>query len=121
LTTFSLVCFAWIFFRAKNMSDAVYIVTHLSSGLGDFIFNIGDIGRVKTILKGIGLEQSEFLIAAGAILFMESIHLVQRYHSIRKLIGGLPIAARWGIYYAAFFIILKFGVFEEQEFIYFQF
>jgi len=31
--TFNLVSFAWIFFRANNISDALYYVTHLFSGV----------------------------------------------------------------------------------------
>ncbi|MDR1558431.1 MAG: MBOAT family protein, partial [Clostridiales bacterium] len=31
--TFLLVCLAWIFFRAKNISDALFILTHLLSGV----------------------------------------------------------------------------------------
>ena len=31
--TFHLVCFGWIFFRANNAADGVYIVSHLFSGL----------------------------------------------------------------------------------------
>ena len=32
--TFNLVSFSWIFFRAKNLADASYIVTHLLRGIG---------------------------------------------------------------------------------------
>ena len=31
--TFSLICFAWIFFRAESVNDAFYIVSHLFNGL----------------------------------------------------------------------------------------
>ena len=34
--TFSFVSFAFIFFRAKDLHDAVYVVTHLGTGLGEF-------------------------------------------------------------------------------------
>lgn len=119
--TFALVCFAWIFFRAKNMSDAIYIVTHLFTGLGEFIMNSYDVRYIKSTLKGMGLEQSEFLIAAGAIAIMEAVQMVQRNYRIRTLIAERPIWIRWPIYYATIFFIIKFGIFEQQEFIYFQF
>ena len=32
VVTFSLVSFAWIFFRANSLSDAIYISLHLFSG-----------------------------------------------------------------------------------------
>src|SRR5262249_42715992 len=31
--TFNLVCFAWIFFRARDLGDAWYVVTHLFAGV----------------------------------------------------------------------------------------
>ena len=38
--TFNLVAFAWIFFRADNLSDAMYVVTHLTNGIGDTLPNL---------------------------------------------------------------------------------
>src|SRR5690606_21430622 len=35
LTVFVLVNFSWIFFRANNISDAVYIIQHSFTGLGN--------------------------------------------------------------------------------------
>jgi D-alanyl-lipoteichoic acid acyltransferase DltB (MBOAT superfamily) len=37
LTTFSLVTFAWIFFRAESLRDALYIIRHLVSGWPSYL------------------------------------------------------------------------------------
>jgi len=37
LSTFLIVCFAWVFFRATSLPDAWYVVGHLFSGWGDFL------------------------------------------------------------------------------------
>jgi D-alanyl-lipoteichoic acid acyltransferase DltB (MBOAT superfamily) len=118
--TFSLITFAWIFFRAKNVENAVYIVTHLTSGIFEDLsrFARGDFyGTLKIDIGG----RTEWAIAFGSILFMEIVHLFQGKYSIRAFIRARPIYIRWGVYYAMFFILFFFGIFENRQFIYFQF
>jgi len=52
---------------------------------------------------------------------MESVHLLQRHRRIRHMLAEKPLWLRWSVYYALIFGILFFGVFERQQFIYFQF
>ena len=120
VTTFSLTCFAWIFFRANNLSDALYISKHLFAG----ITHIGIILTSKELIKtNILLSQSkeEFILAILAIFFMETVHLIQRHESIRHMLSEKPVYIRWAIYYILIFSILFFGVFNSTQFIYFQF
>jgi alginate O-acetyltransferase complex protein AlgI len=104
-TTYHLVTFAWIFFRANSLSDAFYIVSN--------IFNFSSLE--------LPYFKHELLIPLMLILLMEFIHLLQRNGSIRERINQQPTWIRWGIYYATIIFILLFGVFENQQFIYFQF
>ena len=51
IVTFNLVCFAWIFFRARSMSDAVYVAANLVDGLtGTGKFLIKSNGRINFIV-----------------------------------------------------------------------
>ena len=68
-TTFSLVCIGWIFFRANNLSDALYVLTHLMSGLS---LNFSQIS-----LGGFGWDG--LIISFSAILFMEFVHILQEH------------------------------------------
>jgi D-alanyl-lipoteichoic acid acyltransferase DltB (MBOAT superfamily) len=117
--TFALVCFAWIFFRANNLADALYIITHSLAGAGDFLSNVGQKESLRPLLLGRTAE--EFLIAVAAIGFMEFIHLIQRHRGIRHMLSGKPIYLRWPVYYALVLFILAFGEFGVKQFIYFQF
>ncbi len=117
LATFTLISFAWIFFRAKNVSDAFYICTHLFDGLG----NISSFQQVKDNIFNLGLSKKEFVIALASILFMEIVHAVQSHHKIRHFLSEKPIWFRWSMYYAIILGIIFFGVFEQSSFIYFQF
>ena len=120
LFTFSLVSFAWIFFRAPTISSAWYIVSHLFSGLGDTFRHLGDAGyRAHTIF----LDQSvlRVLITIGAILFMEGIHFLQRHGSIRHMFAAKPLVFRWAVYCLLLWSLFFFGKFGEKQFIYFVF
>ena len=118
LTTFSLVCFAWIFFRANNLSDALYIIQHSFSSISNlWKMSASDINHVLFLDGGFNI----FMISVFAILIMEIIHFMQRKGSIRLLLTRRPVWLRWLAYYFLIFSILLFGQFESQDFIYFQF
>lgn len=109
--TFILVNLAWIFFRANSLLDAVYVLTHLFSGIS---LNFSRIN-----LGGIGWEG--LIIAFASIAFMEFVHLLQRHNKMRRFLSDKPVWLRWTIYLIIIFAIILFGVFESKEFIYFQF
>jgi D-alanyl-lipoteichoic acid acyltransferase DltB (MBOAT superfamily) len=109
--TFHLVCFAWIFFRASSMTDALYIVSHL--------FVLPDSGQGFGIPIG---SLYELEIAVSAILIMELVELFQNHgYSINQFIMQRGLWTRWAAYYGITFSILLFGKFGSTEFIYFQF
>jgi alginate O-acetyltransferase complex protein AlgI len=49
------------------------------------------------------------------------VHVLQAKKGAGKFLSLLPIAVRWAIYVFFFFALLLFGVFTNEEFIYFQF
>lgn len=118
-TTFSLVCFAWIFFRANSLSDAWYICTHLFQNvLGSSKEFISQLIFERTIL---GQFKQEFILAVFFIIVMERIHYLQRHQKIRLQISGLHPFYRWSIYSVYLLVFIYFGVFNSNSFIYFQF
>jgi alginate O-acetyltransferase complex protein AlgI len=115
--TFSLVCVAWIFFRAKSFQDACYILTHLTQGVFRQIF----YHRDKVNQFNLGLTHYELIVAALAILVMEFLHSIQRHRGIRHMLASNPVWVRWPVYFSITYSIILFGVFDKQQFIYFQF
>lgn len=110
--TFNLVCFAWIFFRANSVSDALYIVQHLFVGA-----NID-----RSIFDLMPLGWYDWSIALLAIIIMEVVHYVQRrYGSLRQVLLRQPIWLRWSAYYALVLLIFMFGKLGAGEFIYARF
>lgn len=114
--TFSLVCFAWIFFRAKNLTDVWYILTHMFRGLHDGWRPIG-----AWRLLHMGLNADELTIAVCAIIVLLFVHGIQRHQSVRHMLSERPAWLRWGLYYALTLAVILFGTFGQQQFIYFQF
>ena len=122
LFIFHIVLFGWIFFRANNLSDAIFIVSHLFTGIGDVIRRISEIGITPGIFNyGFELPVLEIFIGIVAILILGVHHLLQRKQSVRVWLKTKPIWARWLVYYFLIISILVFGYLEPSEFIYFQF
>ncbi|EDS77455.1 probable poly(beta-D-mannuronate) O-acetylase [Clostridium botulinum C str. Eklund] len=112
--TFILVDFAWIFFRANSMSDAIYIIKNL--------FNISSSSHTGiNILFNLGLDKVSFIVGIVSILIMETVHLIQEKIDIIENLEKSPIVFRWLCYYTVIFSIIVFGVFQQSQFIYFQF
>jgi alginate O-acetyltransferase complex protein AlgI len=128
-STFGLVCFAWIFFRANSLSDATYIITHLFSGydpntlgliLEQLKATLGTNFQLKILLPNLTPAQILFIVAVE-VLFLELVQLFQRRLSLIQVVAAKPLLVRWSVYYVMIFFILLFGVFEQSKFIYFQF
>jgi hypothetical protein len=121
-TTFALVAFAWIFFRAKTFNDAMYISTHLFSGWSKdikLIIENKNFSRMDVLY--LGQMKFEFFFAIFCIIGMSFIHRLQNRVSISQLITKRPAWQRYLIYQTVILLVLLYGVYEKEQFIYFQF
>ncbi len=122
LFIFHIVLIGWIFFRANTLSDAIFIVTHLFTGIGDVFNRMWELGITPGIFHyGFELPVSEMFIGMCAIIILGIHHLIQRQQSARAWLNTKPIWIRWAVYYSLVISILVFGYLEPSEFIYFQF
>lgn len=122
-TTFCLVCFSWIFFRANNIKDAFYIISHLFVGIyGDFISLINFLNNFnihKSLI--LGNRAYEMFALVFAFGFLSVLYLLQKNKSDRSIFSEKPLWFRWAFYYVLAFSIIFLGVVAELKFIYFQF
>lgn len=113
IVTFILVDFAWIFFRANSIQDALIIIKNL--------FNFGMVNDVSLFGTSI-FELIILCINIGIIFILEVIGLK---FDIKKWFYNRNIVFRYIIYYVILFTIIILGIygpgFDSQEFIYFQF
>jgi alginate O-acetyltransferase complex protein AlgI len=122
LTTFMLISFAWIFFRADYHNTDV--MWNLVKSLGKGWPTIQEFFSTEYFMKYICLGQRRrvFFTAIGLILFMELIHHLQGKKSIRILLAYQPLWIRWSFYSIFILSILYLGIFDNTpQFIYFQF
>jgi alginate O-acetyltransferase complex protein AlgI len=120
-TTYCLVAFAWIFFRANNFKDAIYIVTHLFSNIASQCYSIFTNGLIRQKLIYFDLDTYIFFYSCFAILLLEAIHLVQHKMYLSLLFHRQPIIIKHTIVSTVVLLIIFFGIFKKTSFIYFQF
>ena len=119
---FSLVSFAWIFFRAQDFSTALYII---KNSFSDIKNQIHLIIENKHIIRGklLYLHQagSDFFIAIISIGILIMIHYIMGHRTFFELVNRKNKVVRWSIYYVMIIVFVMLGVFNKSEFIYFQF
>ncbi len=101
--TFIMVNIGWIFFRANNIGDAFYIVKKIFLNF-NFDFN---------------LQRFQIVVFSSFILLVEVYCLLVGVSKIRSIFNTFYM--RWLLYVLAIFMILFFGDFSNNKFLYFQF
>jgi alginate O-acetyltransferase complex protein AlgI len=109
-STFSLTCMAWIVFRAKSLTDAWYVFSHLLQN-----WNIHQVNTVQFLLR-------QLPVALAAILVLEACQLwFQNEASVSSTFGKLSLPGRWTVYAGFVMLVVMFGIYRKTQFIYFQF
>lgn len=122
LITFSLICFAWVFFRAANLNDAGIIARSIGGIIMQTLnLNFHFLKGIRYEIADWGLNYFELSIALGSVAFMEYVHSIQRHGSIRHMLRQRPIWFRWGIYFVLIYAVIVLGEFDHPKFIYYQF
>jgi alginate O-acetyltransferase complex protein AlgI len=108
-TTFLLACVGWVVFRARNMTDAWYVLTHFATG-----WNLHQIGTEQFLMR-------QMPIAVAAIVALEIGQLWHGRFPVPSIVGRLPLIPRWAAYASFVMAVIIFGVYRNSQFIYFQF
>ena len=117
VTTFVLVCLAWVFFRAANLHDALIVLRGM---LTDFSW-VSKLGAILSQTHVAGMPQREFFASCGLIVVLEAISYFERRHQMRAIMATRPLLLRWAFYVTLVLVTINFGVGREIPFIYFQF
>lgn len=104
LLTLVLVIFAWIFFRANNVSDASLIVNKIFTNQGRLF-----------------IDQTTLAYALFGIIILFLKDLKDEYSLDFNFSTSKKATVRYFYYVTMVSIILLFGVFDGGQFIYFQF
>ena len=116
--TFVLVAFAWIFFRANNIEDAIYIINNLFLSSTEIL----NLSELKIQFRGLGLFQEDLIKCLMLIIILFIYSSYERSGDVWGKLQKKPKWIRWSIYY-----ILAYGILfiaphsNVNNFIYFQF
>lgn len=118
--TYIIVMIGWVFFRANNISDSFAVFGK--------IFEFRDVmPDVKSLFVPggaeslIGLKFYDFVLAIFFILMLVSVSFAVRKSGIINAVLNLSAVPRWTFYIGVTFLVLWFGKFGVNEFVYFQF
>lgn len=116
---FFLVSYAWIFFRASNITQALQLIRNTVKEFNPWVFFDGSIYTL-------GLDQKEMHVLMLALLVMLLVDLLKyKGRSIVQIINSQQTFIRWGIYLVLIFGILVYGIYgtsyNASNFIYMKF
>lgn len=103
LSTFVLVCFAWVFFRAPDFTTALQILKGVYT---------------SAPIKETWLDFWTPLLALVLLMILEFSYRKERFD---QLLERVPLVARWSIYFVLIFLLLALSGTQKFTFIYFQF
>jgi alginate O-acetyltransferase complex protein AlgI len=108
-TTLALTCVAWVLFRAQSLGDAWYVLTHFWQG-----WDFGAIRTEQFLLR-------QMPVAIMSILALEFIQWLHGRFSLTDVFARRPLVVRWSAYVLFVLTLVLFGVYRNNQFIYFQF
>lgn len=112
---FVVVCICWILFRAENIREAFYIITHALDGISD---------TKQYILNGywdLQLSKEMVIKIFLSLVILLACDYVSLKENVIDRLSRTPIKCRWGIYYGIIILIIFWGRFGSSQFVYFQF
>ncbi len=115
--TFGLVSAAWVFFRATAFKTAYQIVWRIVKEVPSYFH----YSNFQQLAGNLGMRNSELYLTLGLIFFLELVQYINNRQSLYVRFNQQPIFVRWFGYALLLFSIAVLGVFENKQFIYFQF
>ncbi len=119
ITTFLLICFTYIFFRANNLSEAFSIIKSIM-----FTSDFSLLSAETFLSYGIDVFDLYAAVIALVVLFIAD-YLIYNSVDVYAFITKKNRLIRWVFYWVIILVIVVFGVYgpnyDAAPFIYFQF
>ena len=116
ILVFMLMSITWVFFRASNLHDALYIFRHMFDGITNLR------SYIVSGLYSFGVK-SPYLLTMLAIYLIPLfiIDYINVKHDALTILNNKPMAIRYLAYFVMLLMILLLHYVGEVNFIYFQF
>ena len=108
MVTFILVYISWIFFRANSIGDAFYILKSIPN------FGIEQPLNIFTF----GIDMYISLVLIGILLTVE---LLEEHLEFYARIRTVAVPVKWALLITMILVLFVLGVWEDTDFLYFQF
>lgn len=106
--TFILVLVAWVFFRANSLQDAFLILSKMTDFSQGTALNLF---RVPT----------DFIIALAGIALLLLVEIFEERFQLLERLKGSSKIIKWAALVLLIIAVFVLGVWEDQDFLYFQF
>lgn len=121
IVTFVLVSITWVFFRAGTLQEALFFLSQSNNNL-EKIFNFSYVRYELLRESTLGVGKVPLFILFTFIFILLCVEYSSYYQKNQwPRIFLQSRTARWSFYFLTVFLILFFGNFGSQPFIYFQF
>ena len=109
--TFLIVSFAWVFFRANSMPDALYAIKNILSFKGG------------SGITSLGLSPFNMYFSLALIFILIAIEFLNKQINVVNFFNKQNLVFRWGSYLVVIFMVLFYGIYgqDSPEFLYFKF
>jgi D-alanyl-lipoteichoic acid acyltransferase DltB (MBOAT superfamily) len=116
--TFSLVTFAWVFFRASTLAEARYILANAPSGLFTDLLAVARGVAVPGVLPG---PIAKHVLLAALVMSFEFLARRRGERGEAAMILRMPVQVRYAVYFLLIYGSLMSAGVGQPQFIYFQF
>ena len=99
-----------VFFRAESLSDATYLISHISLQVNS-----------KWNEINIGMPDRNTLVCSITFVLLMVFEHYNQKNNLIKAISNKPTAVRWTVYYILLLILFIYGAFNTDTFVYLQF
>ena len=110
IRTYLLYAVSLVFFRAESLSDATYLISHISLQV-----------HSKWNEINIGMPDRNTLVCSITFVLLMVFEHYNQKNNLIKAISNKPTAVRWTVYYILLLILFIYGAFNTDTFVYLQF
>ena len=110
LLTFHLILVTWVFFRAATVEDALTILRRIAGGLAE----------LPAVLAAYPFTAAQ-ITGTGLVVALLAAEIALRGRPFAERLADAPVALRWAAWYGALALLLLFGRWQGEGFIYARF
>lgn len=114
---FFVVCVAWVFFRARSVEDALYVLRHSIAGWEQCFSTSG----LNALANALQVSPLGALLTAASVAILLAVEHSMDHPQRKHLLAKTPRWIRWPAYAGLALGAMNLGVMKETPFVYFQF